>query len=112
MADILHVRLAGGIPENGGAGGHGGGHNGVFSGGNRGLVQKNIFADQLVRGQLEHAVYLDPGAQGTKGQKMGVQAPPADHIAAGGRQQHFAGSGQQGPGKQNRSPYVLGLLGR
>ena len=44
----------------------------------------------------------DGGAELFEGQKMGVEAAPPDHVAAGRRQRDLAAAGQQRPRQQDR----------
>ena len=48
------------------------------------------------------SVPLTFGAQLLERQDMGVDAPAADHVAAGRRQHHLAAAGEQRPGQQDR----------
>ena len=85
-AQLLHVRFAGGIAEDGGALGEGGGHQGVLGGCYGGLVEEDIGAAQSAGGgQLEAAAVGtgEGGAQLFEDEQVGVDAAAADVVAAG-----------------------------
>ena len=102
MREILHMRLGGGVAQIGGAVGGDGCDQGVLGGGDAGLVEEDVGAPQLARAEFQPVRGRDGGAQLLEGQKMRVETPPADDVAAGRRQRHLAAAGQQRPGQQDR----------
>ena len=70
-----------GIADHGGAIGKNRSHDGILGSRDRGLVQENIGALELVGCEDEGTVDFYPGTQFLQRQQMGIQAPPAYHIA-------------------------------
>ena len=84
-AEILHVRLAGGVAQDRSAVGQGGSHDAVLRGRNRRLVEQNVAAHQPAVGdQLEFAVVVHGHAEAAENLKMRVDAPAANVVAARG----------------------------
>ncbi len=86
-AEVLDVRLRGRVFDDGSPLGQHRRHDGVLRGRDRGLVQEDLRALELVRGQGEEGAGLHAGPQLHERQKVGVQGPAADHVAAGRRKQ-------------------------
>ena len=94
MREILHVRFGGGIAQIGGTVGGDRRDQRVFGGGDTRLVEEDVGALELRGTKLQPVRGGDGGAQLLEGQKMRVQTPPADHVAAGRRQRHLTAAGQ------------------
>ena len=109
-AEVLHVRLAGGVLDDRFAACGGRGHDRVLRGGYRGFIQEDLAADQTVGAQTQHTVVLYPRAQPLQRQNMGVESTPADHVAARRREHDLAAARQERPGKQDRSANFGGQL--
>ena len=74
----------------------------VFGGGHAGFVEEHIGAGQARGTEFQPVRRSDGGAQLLEGEEMGVEAPPADYIAARRRQRHLAAAREQRSGQQDR----------
>ena len=86
VAEVLDVRLAGGIAENRRSARGDGRHERVLGAGDARLVEKHVGAAQARRREVEAVVQLERRAEALEREKMRVDAPPADDVAAGRRQ--------------------------
>lgn len=101
---VLHVRLRRGIPQDRGALGANGRHQGILSPGDARLVEEEVRAMQLLRLDGVIGADIHPGAEPFERKKVGVNAASTDHIATGRRQHDLAEPGEQWSGKQDRGP--------
>src|SRR4029078_434416 len=80
-AEVLAVRLRGGVVDERVAVGENGGHDGVLRGGDGGLVEEHLSPDE---GARAHAVLVrgdfDLRAQGLEGEEVRVDAAAADGV--------------------------------
>ncbi len=111
--EVLHVRLGGRVADDRGAGRERGGHERVLRAHDRRLVHEEVAGLQAVvgRAQADVAVVLDVRAEGAEGVEVRIQAAPADHVAAGRRQQRLAEAGEQRPADEHGGADPLGQLG-
>ncbi len=79
------MRLAGGVADDRLALGEHGGHDRVLGRHHRGLVEVEARADEALRTQVVGAVQLQLDAELGERVDVGVEAPPADHVATGRR---------------------------
>ena len=104
VAQVLHMRLGGGIADDRLAlGGHGR-HDDVLGGGDAGLVQQDVRAGQAIGTEFEHAVVGDLRAQLLQRQDVRVQPAAADDVAAGRWQAQAPARGRDRSGQQDGGP--------
>ena len=101
-AEILDVRLAGGVPEHGRPGRQHGGHDGVLGRHHARLVEEDRRPAQAVGAHVVAAVQPHLGAELGERVDVRVEAPAADHVAARRRHARAAEARQQRPGEQER----------
>ena len=101
-AEILDVRLAGGMADDRLSLGEDGGHDRVLRAHDRRLVEVHALAAEPVRPHLVGAVELDLDPELLERVDVGVEAPAADHVAAGRRHGHAPEAGEQRAGEQER----------
>ena len=99
LAQLLQVRLAGGVVDGGRAPRKDGGHHDIGRTGHGSLVQQHIAAGQpVLGGQMERTaggVILHVGAQGDHAREVRVHAPAADLVAARLREPRVPEAAQQ-----------------
>ena len=81
-AEVLHVRLAGGVAQDGVAGGGDGGHERVLGARHAGLVEEDVGAAEPRGGERDAVVERVRGAEALEREEMRVEAAAADHVAA------------------------------
>jgi hypothetical protein len=101
-AEILDMRLAGGVPDHGLALGQHGGHEHVLRRHHARLVQEDRLPAQLGGAHLEAAVDVDLDAELCEPVDVRVEPAPPDHVPAGRRHDRAAEACEQGPGEQER----------
>ena len=101
-AEILDVRLAGGVPDHRLALGEHGGHDDVLGRHHARLVEEDRLAAQPRRAHLEAAVDLDLDAELGEPVDVRVEPAPPDHVAAGRRHGRAAEAREQRAGEQER----------
>ncbi len=102
MREVLDVRLGRGIAQVGDAVGRDRGDQRVLGGGDAGLVEEHVGAAELRAAELQTVGGDDGRAELLEGQEMGVEAPPADDVAARRRQRDLAAAGQKRTREQDR----------
>src|SRR5690606_6683821 len=118
LAELLQVGLAGRVVDRGGSFGQHGGHHHVGRAREGCLIQQQVGAAKP-RGvylvEIRFRIVLKLGSQFLKTQKMRVQSPPPDFVAAGLGNGGFAKARQQGANNHDGSPqaasFVFELLG-
>ena len=109
---VLHVRLAGGVADDGRTGCERRGHEDVLGCHHRGLVHEDIVGTEAARGgEDDLAVAVDVRAHGAEGVEVRIEAAPSDHIAARGRHHGTAEAREQGSREQEGCANQLGELG-
>ena len=78
------------------------GHQRILGRGDARLVEEDVGAPQFRGTELQPVGRLHRGAELLEGEEMGVEAPPADDVAAGRGQHHLAAAGEQRPRQQDR----------
>ncbi len=114
-AQLLDIRLAGGIINSSNSLGHHRGHDNIGRSRNRRLVEQHVGAFQTGRFQVEEAfvgVVSKFGAQLFKTDDMGVQPAPADLLSAGFGNKGLAKTGQHGSGHHDRASQPAALLAK
>ena len=101
-AEILDVRLAGGVADHRLARRQHGGHDRVLGRHHARLVEEDVLAAQAGRAQLEAVADVDLGAELGEGVDVRVEPPPADHVAARRRHAGPAEAREQRAGEQER----------
>ena len=101
-AEILDVRLAGGVAEHGFAVGENRRHDRVLRPHDRRLVEVDARAREAVRGEVVDAVELDLGAQGGERVNVRVETPPPDHVPSGRRHRDASEAREQRPCEEER----------
>ena len=101
-AEILDVRLAGGVPDHGLALGQHRRHHGVLRAGDGRLVEEQLRPDEPVRPHVEAPVRLDLRAEVRERVDVDVEPAPADHVSAGRRDDRLAAAGEQRAGEKDR----------
>ena len=111
--EVLHVRLGGGVADRGRARRQRGGHQRVLGAHHGRLVHEEVARAQAAVGreQADVAVELDVGAERAERVEVRVQPAPADHVAAGRRQQRGAEAGEQRAADEHRGADPLGEVG-
>ncbi len=100
----LNMRFAGGVAQNGCALGKGGGADGVFRGGDGGLVEEDVGSAEFLGLDLQALFGVtDFRAQSRKDLQMGVQSAPADSVSANAGNGDLSGAGEDGTGQSDRS---------
>ena len=94
MGEILHVRLGGDVAQMRGAVRRHRGHQCVFRGRHAGLVEEDVGALEAAAAEFQPVGGDHRGAELFEREKVGVEPPPADHVAARRRQHHLAATGQ------------------
>jgi len=111
-AEPLHVRLAGGVHEDGLPVRQRRGHDHVLGGRHRGLVEEDLRARQPPVGpQVVDLADLEAGAEGLEPQEVGVEAAAADDVAARRGQLDLAEAREDGPGEEDRRADAAGERG-
>ena len=103
-AQVLDVRLAGGVADHRLAAREHGGHDRVLSAGHARLVEEHVRTAQAVRPHPVAAVRLDLGPE--LGERVDVRVEPAtaDDVAARRRHDRPAVAGEQRPRQEHRRP--------
>ena len=99
-AQILDVRLAGGVHDRRLAGGERSGHDGVLRPGHRRLVEEDLRPDEAVRLHVEAPVGRDLRPEARQRVDVRVEAPPADDVSAGRRHDCLAQRATSGPARR------------
>ena len=102
MAQVLHVRLTRGVPQHRGPAGRDRRHQRVLGGGDARLIEEDVRPGEALRLDLVRGPHGDVGAQLLQGEKVGIDAPPPDHIAPRRRQRDPAEPGEHRAGQQDR----------
>src|SRR5882672_10398876 len=100
--EVLDVRLAGGVPQGGGAAGGHRRHQRVLGRRDAGFVEENVGPGKGLRLELVGGADGDLRAEPLEGEEMRVHAPPADHVAARRRETHSAEARQHRAGQEDR----------
>ena len=97
-AELLHVRLAGGVDERGRAGGESGGHGEILRDSDRHVVAPVTGAGEAVgEGEDERFAFVNDGAQGAEDFEVGVDLADSERAAFGvGADGEFAETMEQG----------------
>ena len=108
-AEILHMRLAGGVDEGGTALGEGGGHGEIFRDGDRHVVEPVARAAKAGgQGDDERVALVDRGPEGAEDVEVRVDFAHAERAALGvGVDRDFAQAVEQGGIEQHRRTHVL-----
>ena len=101
-AEVLDVRLAGGVADHGLARRERGRHDRVLGCHHARLVEEDVLPPQAVGSELETRADIDVGAELLQGMDVRVEAPPPDHVAARRRDARPAEARKQRPGEQER----------
>ena len=109
-AEILHVRLAGGVPERRLALGERRRHDGVLRPGDAGLVEEQRRALETLGAHLVALARLDLGAESGKCVDVRVDPAAADDVAARRRHGGSAEAGEQRPREQDRCADLVAEL--
>ena len=107
MTEILHVRLARGVAEHRGSRRRDRRHERVLGPGDARLVEEDVGAAKPGRRQMEAVVQLERRAELLEGEKVRVDAPAPDDVAARRRQLDLAAAREQRPGEQDRRANLL-----
>ena len=99
-AEILDVRLAGRVPEDGLALGEHRGHDDVLGRHHARLVEEDGLAAQAARAHLVAAVDLDLDAELGEAVDVRVETAAPDHVTAGRGHAHAAEAREQRAGEQ------------
>lgn len=84
VAETLNVRFASGVTDDSDTLSDGGGHDGVFGGGNGSFIEEDLGADEFRGSEMDNPVDdFDVGAEGGESEDMGVEAATTDDITAG-----------------------------
>ena len=111
IGQILHMRLTGGIADDGVAFADDGGHQDVFGAGDGRFVKEQVGALQATgHGEVVAVVQLDAGAQLLQAVEMRVQAAAADYVAAGRVQLGLADAVQHGCHAQDGGAHLVAQL--
>ena len=108
--EVLHVRLGGGVADDGRALGQRGGHQRVLRAHDRRLVHEEVGGDAGRRWAraADVAVVLDLGAERAERVEVRIEPAAADHVAAGRRHHGGAEARQQRAGDEERRADALG----
>ncbi len=101
-AEILDVRLAGGMAEHGFTVGENRRHDRVLGPHDRRLVEVDARAREAVRGEVVDPVELDLGAQGSERVNVCVETSPPDHVPSGRRHRDAPEAREQRPREEER----------
>ena len=96
-AEILDVRLAGGVADHRLPGGERGSHDGVLGGHHARLVEEDVLALEAARAQVVARPDVDFGAELGQGVDVRIEPPPSDHVAAGRRRDGSAEAREEWP---------------
>ena len=107
VAQVLHVRLGGGVADARRALGQHGGHDRVFGRGHAGLVQQDVRPAQVWRRHAERAIELDLCAEAPQREDVRIEAAAPDHVPAGWGHLHRARACQQRTGEHDRGARLL-----
>ena len=109
--EVLHVRLGGGVADDGVAGRQRGGHQRVLGRHHGRLVHQEVARREAARrGQQDVAAVLDARAERLERVEVRIEPAAADHVAAGRRHQRAAVAREQRAGEQERGADALGQL--
>ena len=98
------MRLAGRVQDDGRALGQHRGHHRVLGGGHAHLVEEDLGAPEAaLEGEAQARAPPRPGRPAAEREQVGVDAAPADPVAAGGRERRPAGSREQAGRQQHRA---------
>ena len=100
--EVLHVRLRGGVPEDGAPLRPHRRHQRVLGAGDARLVEEDVGPAERLAEELVAVAELHLGAERLEGEEVGVHPAPPDDVAAGGRQRHPAEPGQERAREQDR----------
>ena len=101
-AEILHVRLAGGVADRRLAGREDGGHDRVLGRHDARLVEEDLGAAQALRLHLVAVVDLDRRAEAFERVDVRIEPATADHVAARRRHARPAEAREQRAGEEER----------
>src|SRR5581483_1670971 len=111
-AQVLHVRLARRVPDHRLAGRQDRGHDRVLGRHHAGLVEEDALAAQPAVGvHLVALPEVDPGAHPREGVDVRVEPPPADQVAARGRDDRVPEPRQQRAGEEERGAHAPAEFG-
>ena len=110
-AEILDMRLAGGVADDRLALREHRRHDRVLGSHHRRLVEVHPLADEPGRAQVVGAVDLHLDAELGEGVDVRVEAPAPDHVAARRRHDGAAEAGEQRPGEQERGADLAAEVG-
>ena len=111
MAEILDVRLARRVADDRLALREHRGHHGVLGRHHRRLVEEHPLAPEPVRAEVVGAVQVDLDTELHERVDVGVEAAPADDVAAGRRHRRAPEAGEQRPREQERRPDLAAEAG-
>ena len=106
-ARLLHVRLARGVAQDGGALRERGREHDVLGRRHAGLVQQDVGAAQRPAPQAEITVLLQPRAESLQAEHVRIDAPAADLIAAGVADARLALAGEQRTHEDQATAHAL-----
>src|SRR6266571_305184 len=109
-AEILDVRLTGGVADHGLAGRERGRHDSVLGRHDARFVEEDVLAVQRAAAQLVAAADLDLRAQLGEGVDVRVEPAPADHVPAGRRRAHAPHAGKQWTDQEERCTHPAAQL--
>ena len=117
VAEVLDVRLAGGVHDRRLARRERGRHHGVLGRHHRRLVEEDLRAAKPVGAHLVALADRDLGAEALERVEVRVEPAPADHVAAGRRHGRAAEPREQRAGEQERGAdpvgeHLVGLVSR
>src|SRR5690606_32634637 len=112
VAQVLDVRLRGGVAQASRAAGEHRGHDRVLRRRDAGLVEEDVRAHQAFALDLVPARGLDARAEAGEREEMRVHTPAADHVPAGWRQHHAADAGEHRAGEQDGGADARGQFRR
>ena len=96
--------LAGGVAKHRRARGGDGGGQCVLGRGDAWLIEKHVGALELLGAEVERVAHVVRRPELLERQEVRIDAAPPDDVPTGRGQRHFAASGEQWAGEENRSP--------
>jgi hypothetical protein len=108
VGEVLHVRLARGVAEDGGALRGDGRHERVLGAGDARLVEEDVGAAELGRLHLDDVGELVRRAELFECEEVRVEPAPADHVAPGRRERDAAAPAQDRAREEDRAADALG----